>query len=61
MQPLCCRILVNLSAERAWLGGYCKFAGGFPVNRKGVCQVGIIAVLGNNLPVLRSFSVVFPI
>ena len=43
------------------MGGYYEVAGGFPVNRKGVCQVGIRAVLGDNLPVLRSFSVVFSI
>ena len=50
-----------MSVERAWLGGYCGVAGKFPVTRKGVCQVGIIAVLGDCSPVFRAFSTVFPI
>ena len=50
-----------MSVERAWLGGYCGVAGRFPVTRKGVCQVGIRAVLGDSSPVFRAFSTVFPI
>ena len=43
------------------MGGYCGVAGRFPVTRKGVCQVGIRAVLGDSSPVFRTFSTVFPI
>ena len=43
------------------MGSYCGVAGRFPINRKGVCQVGIKAVLGDSSPVFHSFSVVFPI
>ena len=50
-----------MSVERAWLGGYCGVAGRFPVTRKGVCQVGIRAVLGDSSLVFRAFSTVFPI
>ena len=42
-------------------GGYCGVAGKFPINRKGVCQFCIIAVLGDSSPVFRAFSTVFPI
>ena len=51
----------NLSVERAWLGGYYGVADRFPVTRKGVCQVGIKAVLGDSSPDFRSFSAIFPI
>ena len=50
-----------MSVERAGLGGYCGVAGKFPVIRKGVCQLGIRAVLGDSSPVFRSFSIVVPI
>ena len=43
------------------MGGYCGVAGKFPVNRKGVCQVGIREVLGDSSPVFCAFSVIFPI
>ena len=45
--------------ERAWLGGYCGVADIFPVTRKGVCQVGIRAGLGDSSHVFRAFSTVF--
>ena len=43
------------------MGGYCGVAGRFPITRKGVCQVGIRAVLGDSSPVFHVFSIVFPI
>ena len=45
------------------LGRYskCGVAGRFFVTRKGVCQVGIIVVLGDSSPVFRAFFTVFPI
>ena len=51
----------NLLVERAWLGSYYGVADRFHVNRKGVCQVGIRAVLGDSSLVFRTFSAVFPI
>ena len=50
-----------MSVKRAWLGGYYGVAGRFPVTRKGVCQLGIIAVLSDSSPIFRAFSIVFPI
>ena len=50
-----------MSVELAWLGGYCGVAGRFPVIKKGVCQLGIRAVLGDSSPVFRAFSIVVPI
>ena len=43
------------------MGGYCGVSRRFSVTRKGVCQVGIRAVLGDSSPVFRAFSTVFPI
>ena len=43
------------------MGGYCGVAGRFPVTRKGVCQVGIRAGLGDSSPVFCVFSTVFSI
>ena len=53
--------MVTCQSNKAWLEGYCGVASKFPVTRKGVCQVGIRAVLSDSSPVFRAFSTVFPI